>query len=156
MLKLYKVIDRTCKYWETWNKNKKTGIIHWGEVGDHGQNPEIKSSLLHNFKRKMQRLAHEKDREGYVEIEASSKWTIEFKVEKHGTVADVGKRHKVQGKINELSGWTGLGDCGGSSVGNGTMEICTNVVDFEIAKRVIEKNIIGTEFQTYTSIYSEN
>ena len=60
MLKLYKDIDGTLQYWETWDKDEKTGIIHWGVVGDKGQDEEIKSSLLTNFRKKIQKLVDEK------------------------------------------------------------------------------------------------
>lgn len=36
------------------------------------------------------------------------------------------------------------------------MEVCCFVVDFEIAKRVIEADLAGTEFSDFTRIYDEN
>jgi len=36
------------------------------------------------------------------------------------------------------------------------MEVCCFVVDFEIAKTVVEKDLIGTEFENYTRIYDED
>ena len=36
MLKLYKLIDNQLHYWETWDKDEKTAIVHWGIVGQTG------------------------------------------------------------------------------------------------------------------------
>lgn len=57
--------------------------------------------------------------------------------------------------MNETLGWTGLGFCDGGSIGSGTMEVCNFVVDFEIAKAIIEKGIKGSEFENFTRIYDE-
>ena len=55
--------------------------------------------------------------------------------------------------MNETLGWAGLGNCDGGSIG--TMEICNFVVDFPLAKAVIEADLKGTEFENYTKIYCE-
>ena len=36
------------------------------------------------------------------------------------------------------------------------MEVCNFVVDFDVAKAVIEKDLAGTEFANYTRIFDEN
>ena len=70
--------------------------------------------------------------------------------------ADLDKRHKLEDKMNEVLGWTGLGHCDGGSIGSGSMEACCFVVDFDVAKNVIEKILKGTELENYTKIYDEN
>jgi len=45
---------------------------------------------------------------------------VECKIEGFGTVSDLDKRHKLEGVLNELLGWTGLGHVDGSSIGSGT------------------------------------
>ena len=57
--------------------------------------------------------------------------------------------------MNETLGWTGLGHCDGGSIGSGTMEACCFVVDFDIAKRVIEKDLAGSEFADFSRIFDE-
>src|SRR5262249_42675093 len=52
-------------------------------------------------------------------------------------------------------GWTGLGNCDGGSIGSGTMEVCCFVVDFKIARRVIEDDLKNTKFADYSRIYDE-
>jgi hypothetical protein len=57
--------------------------------------------------------------------------------------------------MNETLGWTGLGNCDGGSIGSGTMEVCCFVVDFKIAKRVVEKDLKNTKFADYSRICDE-
>ena len=73
-----------------------------------------------------------------------------------GNDNDLEKRVKLEERMNETLGWTGLGLCDGGSIGSGTMEICNFVVDFNIAKNVIENDLKNTEFSDYTRIYDEN
>lgn len=81
---------------------------------------------------------------------------IEYEVDGFGTSSDLDKRYALQGLMDETLGWTGLGHCDGGSIGSGTMEVCCFVVDFELSKKVIEKDLAGTEFENYTRIYDEN
>ena len=62
----------------------------------------------------------------------------------------------LQDRMDEKLGWTGLGMCDGGSIGSGTMEVCNFVVDFALAKSVIEQDLAGTEFANYTRIYDED
>jgi len=159
MLKLYKNIDGILNYWEAWDKqDKKSGIIHWGIVGQTGEHIEVKSTLLENFKRKIQKEATKMVKEGYGEIDIDDHFTliIEFEVDGMGTIVDLDKRTRLQDKMDELLGWTGLGHCDGGSIGSGTMELCCFVVDFDIAEKVIANNLKATEFADYTRIYDEN
>jgi hypothetical protein len=57
--------------------------------------------------------------------------------------------------MDETLGWTGLGHCDGGSIGSGTMEVCCLVVDFQIAKKVIQKDLAKTEFSDYSRIFEE-
>ena len=52
--------------------------------------------------------------------------------------------------MDEVLGWTGLGHTDGGSIGSGTMEVGCVVVDFEIAKKVIEEH---KEFQDVLAEY---
>lgn len=63
---------------------------------------------------------------------------------------------RLQKKMDEVLGWTGIGNCDGGSIGSGTMGVCCLVVDFDIAKQVIESKLKDTEFSNYTKIFDEN
>jgi len=158
MLKLYKRVDNEILYWETWDKDEKTGVVHWGIVGQRGQDKEITSGLFSNFRKEIQKEVDKKMQDGYDEIDDDNLFTllIEFKVDGMGTPEDVEKRTRLQKKMDEVLGWTGLGNCDGGSIGSGTMEVCCFVVDFDIAKQVIKAKLKDTEFSDYTRIFDEN
>lgn len=158
MLKLYKNNTDSISYWETWDKDAKTGLIHWGIVGEKGQNKEIKSSLFKSFRKTVQSEIDERLKEGFSTVDIDDHYTllIEFKVDGMGTPEDVEKRTRLQDKMDDVLGWTGLGHCDGGSIGSDTMEVCCYVIDFDTGKRVIEKALAGTEFDNYSRIYAEN
>ena len=81
---------------------------------------------------------------------------VEYIIDGFGSDQDLDKRHRLEGRFNELLGWTGLGHVDGGSIGSGTMEVCCVVVDFEIAKNVIEKDLKETEFGDYSRIFSDD
>ena len=155
MLKLYKFTDTGKHYWETW-ENNGVHTVHWGELGTKGESKELKSTLLKKAETEIQAEIHRLVEQGYDEIEDEYTLLIEYAVDGMGCEADVAKRHRLQDRMNETLGWTGLGHCDGGSIGSGTMEVCCFVVDFEIAKAVLEADLRGTEFENYTRIYDEN
>ncbi|WP_211243849.1 hypothetical protein [Runella limosa] len=155
MHKLYKLIGNQLHYWETWDKDEKTAIVHWGIVGQRGQSKEIKSQLFSNFRKAVQKEIDKKLKEGYAEFdeEKIAYLEIEYKIDGFGTEQDLDKRHRLEESLNELLGWTGLGHVDGGSIGSGTMEVGCVVVDLVVAKKVIEDNLKGTEFGDYSRIY---
>ncbi|MGF7037173.1 hypothetical protein [Mucilaginibacter lappiensis] len=158
MLKLYKQVDNEISYWETWNKDEKTGIVHWGIVGQRGQDKEVKSTLFSSFKKEIQKEIDKLIDDGYEQVDLEEHCTllIEFAVEGMGTPEDVEKRTRLQNRMDETLGWTGVGHCDGGSIGSGTMEVCCFVIDFDKAKNVIMQDLKNTEFANYTRIYDEN
>lgn len=155
MLTLYKHIDNQLHYWETWEKDDNHGIIHWGIVGQKGQKKEIMGGWFSNFHKKVQKEMDEKIKEGYSEFDEDkiAFLEIEYKIEGFGTNEDLDKRHRLEDYLDELLGWTGLGHVDGGSIGSNTMEVGCMVVDFEIAKKIIEDNLKGTEYGDYSRIY---
>ncbi len=155
MLKLYKLTDNQLHYWETWDKDEKTAVVHWGVVGQRGQDKEVKNGLFSNFRKAVQKEINVKLKEGYSEFDDDkvSFLEIEFEIDGFGTDEDLDKRHRLEERMDEVLGWTGLGHTDGGSIGSGTMEVGCIVVDFEIAKKVIEVNLKNTEFADYSRIY---
>jgi predicted DNA-binding WGR domain protein len=158
MIKLYKLIDAKLHYWEAWENNKKSATIHWGIVGERGQDKKIKNGFFSNFQNTIQKEIDEKIKDGYAEFDEdkSSFLDIEYKIDGFGTDQDIDKRHRLEEYLNELLGWTGLGEIDGGSIGGGTMEVGCIVVDFEIAKKTIEYNLKNTEFGDYLRISNMN
>ena len=155
MLKLYKQKDNQLWYWETWDKDEKTAIVHWGVVGEQGENKEVKGGLFSSFRKNVQKEIDQKLKEGYTEFDQDkvSFLEIEYIIDGFGTEQDLAKRHRLEQKMDEVLGWTGLGHTDGGSIGSGTMEVGCMVVDFDIAKKVIEERLKGTEFGNYSRIF---
>jgi hypothetical protein len=158
MIKLYKRIDNKLHYWETWEQDDKTATVHWGIVGERGEDKEVKGGLFSNFRNIVQKEINERMKEGYAEIEDDnmSFMEIEYLVDDFGTQDDLDKRHRLEERLNELLGWTGLGHVDGGSIGTGSMEVGCAVVDFDIAKRIIEEDLKDTEFSNYSRIFDVN
>jgi hypothetical protein len=157
MLRLYKFADRSKSYWETWERDG-VHTVHWGTLGTRGTSREVRSFFFKKASQTIQKEIDEKSAEGYATIDPEDHATllIEFAVDGIGSITDLEKRHHLQERMDETLGWTGLGHCDGGSTGSGTMEVCCMVVDFDIAKHVIEADLKGTEFADYTRIYRED
>ncbi|WPU95837.1 hypothetical protein SNE25_09935 [Mucilaginibacter sabulilitoris] len=110
MLKLYKKDNEAIHYWETWDKDDKTGIIHWGVIGQDGQSVEVHSGLFSTFRKKIQSTIDQKIKEGYEQIDTDDHYTllIEYLVDGMGTSENPEKRTRLQHKMDHVLGWTGL------------------------------------------------
>lgn len=158
MLKLYKLTENKKEYWETWDNGKGSHTIHWGVLGTKGSSKTIKASPSQSIEETIQKEIDNLINQGYVTIELENHYTllIEYLIKGMGTKEDLEKRHKLEARMNETLGWTGLGACDGGSIGSNTMEVYNFVVDFKIAKKVIEKDLANTKFSNYSKIYNPN
>ena len=156
MLKLYCLSEEKKEYWETWSNDDGSHRVHWGELGTTGKSKVLKTSLFHNPQKAIQKEIDDLIAIGFSEVDQTFTLMVEYSVDGFGTPEDLDKRARLQDRLNETLGWTGLGHCDGGSIGSDTMEVCNYVVDFEIAKLVIEKDLIGTEFENFTRIYDED
>jgi hypothetical protein len=158
VLKLYRLSDGQADYWETWQDPSGDHIIHWGELGTEGENKTIPRGLFGGGLKAVEQETAEMRFRGFAEIDADDHLflIVEFPISGDmGSEAELDKLHRLEASLNEILGWTGLGECDGNSIGSGTMEAACSVVDFEVAKRVIEQRLIGTEFADYSRIYKE-
>ncbi len=156
MLKLYRLTEDKKEYWETWDNDDGSHTVHWGELGTQGESKVVKPSFFKKPQEKIQKEINDLIEKGFHQPEHEFTLMIEYEVDGFGTSDDLDKRTRLQDRMNETLGWTGLGHCDGGSIGSGTMEVCNYVVDFEVAKRVIENDLKGTEFENYTRIYDED
>jgi hypothetical protein len=157
VLKLYKRIDGVLHYHEAWEAGGKI-IEHWGIAGERGQTAEHKLAKKANAEAAIEGVLERAVARGYVPVEDLGEATllVEYAVDGFGSPADLKKRHALEDRLNETLGWTGLGNCDGGSIGSGTMEVCCFVADFDVARRVIEADLAGTEFADFTRIYDED
>jgi predicted DNA-binding WGR domain protein len=157
MTKLYKLLpDGSLAYHEAWASDDEI-TEHWGQVGTRGESKVHPLSNRRKAVSELARILKPARAEGYREIEDDEHATllVEFEIAGMGTPEDLAKRERLEARLNELLGWTGVGHCDGGSIGSGTMEACCFVVSFEIAKRVIEKDLAGSEFADFSRIFDE-
>lgn len=157
MLKLYKRIEGVLHYHEAWAVGREV-VEHWGPVGERGESKQHKIPKKEDEDELIEQILEPARAAGYAELEEGSEamLLIEHAIDGFGTKKDLKKRHALEERLNETLGWVGLGDCDGGSTGSGTMEVCCFVADFDIAKRVIEADLKGTEFANFTRIYRED
>lgn len=167
MLKLYRLAEIAKEYWETWKESPDSYVVHWGDLGsggstkaipaERGSDSDSNSGSGEDWPLQLCRQIDELLANGFspIEIEDHDTLMIEFAVDGMGTTTDLEKRHRLQDHMSETLGWSGLGMCDGGSIGSGSMEVCCFVVDFALAKRVVEEDLKGTEFSNYTRIYKE-
>jgi predicted DNA-binding WGR domain protein len=158
LVKLYKRVDGTLHYWESWSNGGNCATVHWGVVGHEGQSETMESDSCSDLEQKLQTEIDRLSLDDYasIPIEDHCVLLIEYGINGMGRLNDLRKRHALESRMQETLGWTGLGICDGGSIGSGTMEVCCFVVDFEIAKKVIREDLKGTEFGNYTRIYDQN
>jgi len=158
MLKLYRLSSSLKEYWETWEIEAGAHVVHWGELGTRGSSKTVKPGLFQKASSVIQKEVDDLLRQGFSPApqESHTALMIEFAVEGMGSEADLEKRHRLEERMDQTLGWTGLGACDGGSIGSDTMEICSFVVDFETAKRVVEQDLADTEFADYARIYAED
>lgn len=159
MLKLYRFTDTKKEYWETWKEGKGEHIVHWGELGTRGESRTVKTNGTAKAKDVVEAQAQAMQAQGFAEIDLDDHVTllVEYAIDGMGTKDDINKRHKLEDRLNETLGWTGLGMCDGGSIGSGTMEVCCFVVDFETARQVIADDLADSKkFADYTRIFDED
>ena len=156
-MKLYKQIDSTIHFWETWDIDERKGAICKGIVGKRGEYREVSSNFFTSSRKKIQREIDHYYKDGYQEVDLNdhSILVIEFLVDGMGTKEDRQKSTRLQDKMNDLLRWTGLGHCSGGTIAGGIMEVVCFVIDFETAKVVIEQSLINTEFSNYSEVLED-
>jgi predicted DNA-binding WGR domain protein len=147
----------TIEYWEAWESETECYIVHWGELGTTGTSKQVNSGFLKSAEKKVQAEIANKRSEGFAPISPDDHvvLVIEYAVDGFGTPHDLEKLHALEGRMNELLGWTGLGSCDGSSIGSDSMEVANFVVDYGAAESVIRGDLTGTEFGDFARIYAE-
>jgi hypothetical protein len=142
LLKLYKKTDKGYLYWETWNTDDKTAEIHWGQLGQTGEEKELKTSSYKELKIKLKEQIEKIIKEGYAEIPLEDQYTIAltFKLGSWGTPKDLDRREEIRSVLTEHLGWTGNGRCDDGDIGSGEMTLYADVVEPYVAvKTIIEE-----------------
>ncbi|PHS18367.1 MAG: hypothetical protein COA78_02560 [Blastopirellula sp.] len=156
MIKLYTGIDNQMKYNEAWIDDDCV-VQHFGRIGTKGRTRYHDCNPALSDEDNIFQVLKSAFNKGYQEIDLDnhSIIIIEFQIIGMGSEEDIEKLNRLQDRMNETLGWTGLGMCDGGSVGSDSMEACCFVVEVEVARKVIESDLENTEFANYTRIYEE-
>jgi len=147
---------RITRYHQAWVHDNHV-VEHFGTLGYKGTTKKRPLIKWISKEKNLEWVLLRARLTGYksVEIDKHAILLIEYPINGLGTTADLKKRHALQDRINETLGWTGLGHCDGGSSGSDTMEVCCFVVDFDLAKKVIQHDLRRTKFANYSRIYIE-
>jgi len=114
MIKLYKRTGKQTLYWEAWDAGNRSVTIHWGTLGKTGRSKNVPIPRGESADTVIDRESQEPRTNGYEEIDIDdhAQIIVQFKTaDAWGDTADLDKRHKVEGILNECLGWTGNGHC---------------------------------------------
>jgi hypothetical protein len=154
LIKLYQRIEGCLHYHELWIRDRVV-VEHCGICGERGQVHEhavaddAQAGALFN------ELKREARRKAFRSIPRSRHATlvIEYPLDGTGSTDDLQRRHEVEAFLDQQIGWLGLGHCDGGSTGSGTMEIFCIVVDFELAKTSLSRELSRSPFSGFQRIY---
>ena len=154
MIKLYKGTPGGVLYHEAWSADL-TITEHWGKLGESGSTRDHELTEADDSNDALEAVLAPAREAGFSELDDAELrlLLIEYPIHGMGSAADLSKRHALEDRMNELLGWVGLGQCEGGNIGYGTMEVCCLVVDFELARRVIEADLAGSTFADYSRIF---
>ena len=156
MIKLYKGSKGAeLHYHEAWAADASI-TEHWGKLGEVGSTREHTLTEADDPTDALEAVLAPVRAAGFAELgdEELALLQIEYRIQGTGNAADLGKRIALEDRMNEVLGWVGLGQCEGGSSGYGTMEVRCLVVDFELARRVIEADLLGSRFDDYSRIFN--
>ena len=144
LFKLYKKTTDGLSYWETWNNDDKTAVVHWGILGTYGEQRPVVTENITALKDTVNSLISDKIKEGFSEISYDKQFTlaITFKLKTWGTPEDLDRREKYRNFITEHLGWTGNGLCDDGDIGSGEMTLYAEVVDPYLAIKTIPNDFL--------------
>ncbi|WP_088292303.1 hypothetical protein [Bacillus mycoides] len=135
MIKLIKQEKDKILYWEVWEEDEKTLIVHCGCVGDTGEMYEIELYPFQRVEKEMKELADEQLAGGYKELDEEEliEFVLQYEYTDDQLEEALEKRQQVQEIMDEVLGWSGNGHCDGGDIGSGTINIFTFVIDVDKA-----------------------
>lgn len=157
MLKLYlREQGKIVRYHEAWIDGDSV-MEHWGAIGERGEHRAVERNKRVSKDKNIERVLKDAVTSGYVQVDEDDHVYLVIEYPMTGTVVEtmLAKRHALEARLNETLGWTGVGHVDGGSIGGGTFEVACLVVDFDVAKRVVEYDLRDTEFSDYQRIYCE-
>jgi len=158
MIRAYKEVNDDLLYFHIWEEDETNAVFYQGAMGNVGELEHVSAKtpdeLTDIINKKIDEL-NNTDWSG-IDDDEYDVLIIEYKIDGDGAEKDHEKRQAVQEKMNEILGLTGVGWCDGGSIGDGTMEICCVVFDYQLAYDIINEDLNETEFEDFSRIYVES
>jgi hypothetical protein len=153
MLTLYRFADAGAEYWETWERDDGAHVMHWGKVGKAGDVELVESTAQQSADVIIQKKIDARTAAGFARFprERIATLWIEYDLLNLGSEKDLKKR--LEKRLEELLGWTALGQVDGSKIRSGKLEVRMLVVDADLAARFLAAGLAGTDFDDYSWIY---
>jgi len=142
VLKLYKKEEDKTLYWEAWPEGEEI-VIHFGVLGQQGETTNIPLPEFEPPETAITKHAEEARSAGFAEVEQEELFEVivQYRIEADGDENDLETAYQVEEVLNEALGWSGLGHCDGSDVGDGTLNVYCYVVDAKVASEVIVQEL---------------
>ncbi|MEI9952889.1 MAG: hypothetical protein WDO74_28930 [Pseudomonadota bacterium] len=156
MIKLYKgTKGDVLHYHEAWSADA-TITEHWGKLGEIGSTRDHFLLEADDPDDALEAVLASARATGFAELDDDDLQVlrIEYRIQGMGSAADLSKRQALEDRLNEVLGWVGLGQCEGGNLAYGAMELCCLVVDFTLARSVIEADLAGSVFGDYSRIFA--
>lgn len=153
MFKLYKRDEagQIAAYHEAWAEPERRRIVeHWGLLGREGETSVHRIWFFGSLEKQFSQILEPAKALGFAEIDIADYqvMTVEF-------AADFEPQTELQGRLHEVLGWTGLGYCESGETRTDAFQVTCFVLDFDLAKSVIEDALKDSEFGDYSRIYQE-
>ncbi len=123
MLTLYRFADAGAEYWETWERDDGAHVMHWGKVGKAGDVELVESTAQQSADVIIQKKIDARTAAGFARFprERIATLWIEYDLLNLGSEKDLKKR--IEKRLEELLGWTALGQVDGSKIRSGKLEV---------------------------------
>ncbi|MEO0550238.1 MAG: hypothetical protein AAFZ91_09970 [Pseudomonadota bacterium] len=160
MFRLYKRDEtgRIAAYHEAWAEPERRRIVeHWGMVGTEGETEVHRIWFFGSLEKQFNSILDPARALGFAELVTSdfTHLIVEYALGRSPNDDDLGRRLDIEERLNEVLGWTGLGECDRGAMTPDSMEAICEVVDFDLAKSVIEDALKDSDFEDYSRIYQE-
>lgn len=158
MIRAYKEVNDDLLYFHIWEEDETNAVFYQGVMGNKGELEHVSAITVNELAKKIDQKVDELNETGWsgIEDDEYDVLIIEYKIDGEGSDADHDKREAIQNRMNELLNQSGVGWCDGSSVGDGIMNICCIVFDYQLAYDIINEDLNESEFEDFSRIYVES
>lgn len=167
MLKLYRSAGDGAEYWEAWDNGSSAITVHWGQLGTVGETVDVPLEGSETADSRIEAEAREPRSAGFQEIGEDDLATVVVQYarepEKRARRGIEKRIDKIERRVNEALGWTGLGHCDDADFSvdfaTGTpvaqLTVIAKAVDADLALTVLRDDLAAHDLLTNAVIAIE-